>query len=787
MNKLTRSIFCLLLYACLNHAAVFTVTNCQDTGEGSLHWAIAEAENHVGPDTIAFALTPQDPGWDNNKKAWKITIVTQLPEFLDGGTVIDGGSQTRFGGDTNPQGPEITIFGANAPFEVPAFIIRSAYNKFINLSIGAFPSYLFRLYGSESHHNVFQGLYLNIDVTGRYPYRMVKSEGIRMTDGPHHNLIGGRTPQERNIMCGFYGRAIYLERSHYNIVQGNYIGVKKNGLDPAGNGWTNEWAAFPTRHRADALEGFLVTDGSRGNQIGGLEPGAGNVIAANLRTGLRLQSTGTDSNIIQGNYCGVAADGRTPLGNGEAGLWIEGNLPDRGLGVGPAYNLVENNVVSANLSSGIQMRYGSQYNRFINNRIGTAAAGAVALPNSHNGIYFFGDLLRGYPKYNELGPGNIILADSVDTVKDPWAAVRLDDPNTSYNHVFGNYLCCNPEGTLSSRYNSAVYISKGAHHNLIGPDNVISGKNYRVWIRHDTTVCNTITRNRIIDVEDQAIFLDSGANANLPAPQLLNGNGTMVSGKTIPFGLVELFLGSGNRLAEYLGEIRADENGDFIWHGSTGDGWATATVRDSSGNTSMLAVSIVTPVELEAFRAERCEYGRVRLFWRTSTETNNLGFYVQKRLENGEFHSLAFLPGFGTTTSPHDYAYEDADQNATQESSVYRLLQMDQDGSRHYSQEWTVARALPSEIRLAPAYPNPFNSTVSITIDMPAALHAVVRAFDVQGRQVACLYDGMLAAGSHTLKWDARTDRAAPLASGVFWLELIAGDQRRVQKIMLLR
>jgi hypothetical protein len=32
---------------------------------------------------------------------------------------------------------------------------------------------------------------------------------------------------------------------------------------PAGNGWTNEWAAFPTRHRADALEGFLVTDGSR--------------------------------------------------------------------------------------------------------------------------------------------------------------------------------------------------------------------------------------------------------------------------------------------------------------------------------------------------------------------------------------------------------------------------------------------------------------------------------------------------------------------------------------------
>jgi hypothetical protein len=57
MNKLTRSIFCLLLYAASIMPLFSPWTNCQDTGEGSLHWAIAEAENHVGPDTIAFALT----------------------------------------------------------------------------------------------------------------------------------------------------------------------------------------------------------------------------------------------------------------------------------------------------------------------------------------------------------------------------------------------------------------------------------------------------------------------------------------------------------------------------------------------------------------------------------------------------------------------------------------------------------------------------------------------------------------------------------------------------------
>jgi hypothetical protein len=767
-------------------AGIIPVTNTLDTGDGSLHGAIELAESHVGPDTIVFNLTQQDPGWDRNKGAWRIAIVTQLPEFLDGGTFIDGSSQTRFGGNTNSQGPEIYIYGAAAPFEVPGFIIRSAFNKFYDLSIGAFPSYIFRLYGSASHHNVFQGLYLNLDATGRYPYRMVKSEGIRMTQGPHHNLIGGVLPAERNIMSGFYGRAIYIEQSHYNIIKNNYIGVKKNGIDPAGNGWTSEWATYPTRHRPDAFEGILVTDGSRGNVFGGLEPGSGNVIAANLRAGLRLESTGTDSNYVQGNYIGVAADGETGLGNGEAGLWIAGDPAGNGFGPGPAYNVVEKNVISANLSSGVQMRWGSRYNRIVNNIIGANASASKPLPNSHNGIYFFGRSDKGYPLFNQVGPGNIILADGIDTANDPWAAVRLDDPGTSHNNIFANYLCCAPNGLLNSANNSGVYISKGSHHNIIGPDNVISGKRYGVWIRHDSTVCNTITANRIINMSEQAIYLDSGANENLAAPQIVSATETGIQGMTIARGWLEIFSGPAGQLLQYLGQVQADAQGRFQWVGVISD-LATATVRDSSGNTSMTATSQVTPVELMLFTYQQLSNGRLRLLWQTATESNNLGFYVEKRGAASVYQTLAFVPGHGTSLDRSDYSWDDKEATTGDAMVYYRLRQTDLDGRTQFSPELAIAPVLPHTLQLYPAFPNPFNEQTRLSFSVPERMYCSLRVYDVLGRCVVQLCNGMLNAGSHAMNWQARNAEGQALAGGVYWMVLTGGDSRQVHKILLLR
>lgn len=781
---MSRLFACLFLFAAMVSVATgstFIVTNTADADSGSLHQAIQMAEEHVGPDTVVFAIPASDPGFDHNKGAWRINIVTQLPVFMDGGTYIDGDSQTRFGGDTNTQGPEIWLFGQNAPFETPGFTVRSPNNLFSGLTIGAFPGYHFRIIGDNAHHNIIQGCYLGLDPTGRFNYKIVKSEGIRMDQNAHHNVIGGPAENQRNLISGMYGRAIYLDKSHYNIIQGNYIGVKRNGIDPAGNGWTDEWEAFPTGHRPDALEGILITNESRGNLIGGDEPGCRNVIAANLRAGLRLEATGSDSNRIVGNYIGVAADGETAQGNGEAGVWIANVSTGRG----PAFNVVERNVVSANLSSGIQMRWGSYHNTVRDNIVGLNADGSKSLPNSHNGIYFFGRPDKGHPQYNEIGPGNVIFADGLDTVRDPWAAVRIDDPESSHNKVFGNYLGRNADGTVVSTHNSGVYIAKGAHHNVIGPDNHISGKQYGVWIRSDSTNCNTITRNRLIGMEEAAIFLQEGANNNILAPAIISATPNLISGRTIREGIVELFSGRPGESNAFLAEVRADTSGNFEWMGAVGESWITATVRDSSGNTSMLAEGRSTPVELALFQLLRLAGHEVKLVWTTATEQNNLFFYLQRGVDSTAFVTIAAIPGHGTTSEPHDYSA--VDLFPRNHAVRYRLLQQDQDGQVRILAQIEFAAEQPEDFVLHSAYPNPFNQRTTISFQVPSQQFCQLRVFNALGQCCAVLLQREIAAGAHQLWWDAKDDSGSPLPSGAYWLVLTSGEQQAKSQMLLLR
>ena len=67
-----------------------------------------------------------------------------------------------------------------------------------------------------------------------------------------------------------------------------------------------------------------------------------------------------------------------------------------------------------------------------------------------------------------------------------------------------------------------------------------------------------------------------------------------------------------------------------------------------------------------------------------------------------------------------------------------------------------VETEIPPEIfTLAPAYPNPFNSTTTLTLTLPQAQPVSVAAYDLLGREVALLHRGTLAAGTHRLVFDA--------------------------------
>jgi hypothetical protein len=93
------------------------------------------------------------------------------------------------------------------------------------------------------------------------------------------------------------------------------------------------------------------------------------------------------------------------------------------------------------------------------------------------------------------------------------------------------------------------------------------------------------------------------------------------------------------------------------------------------------------------------------------------------------------------------------------------------------------AGALPSEITVNAAYPNPFNPTTSLALSLPMAADVTVQVFNVIGQQVTTLTEGPLSAGQHTLTFDA-TD----LTSGVYFIHTNVPDQySNVQKVLLVR
>ena len=94
-------------------------------------------------------------------------------------------------------------------------------------------------------------------------------------------------------------------------------------------------------------------------------------------------------------------------------------------------------------------------------------------------------------------------------------------------------------------------------------------------------------------------------------------------------------------------------------------------------------------------------------------------------------------------------------------------------------------KPVPSEFRLFPAYPNPFNPVTTIRFDIPdskASEKINLSIFDIKGREVVSLVNGHRPAGSYNLKWNAGS-----YSSGVYFVRLIRGRSVESQKIILLK
>lgn len=181
------------------------------------------------------------------------------------------------------------------------------------------------------------------------------------------------------------------------------------------------------------------------------------------------------------------------------------------------------------------------------------------------------------------------------------------------------------------------------------------------------------------------------------------------------------------------------------------------------------------PVELTRLDA-LVDRGDVVIYWSTASEVDNVGFHVEQALPaSNSWKSVGFVPASTADSPPHQYSLRINDVKPGR--YVYRLQQVDVDGTSHYSAEVEVEVKSSQTLSLSSVYPNPIQHTGTFEISSNTGKSAVVTVYDVLGRVVKKLYDGPTFE-SQVLVMDID---ASDLSTGSYFVEARIGTARKVQ------
>lgn len=214
--------------------------------------------------------------------------------------------------------------------------------------------------------------------------------------------------------------------------------------------------------------------------------------------------------------------------------------------------------------------------------------------------------------------------------------------------------------------------------------------------------------------------------------------------------------------------------------------------RDAFGNASPfsnIATIDAVPVELATFSVQ-VERDQAELSWSTASETNNLGFHLERKQGNNTWQEIGFINGHGTTLLTQNYSFVDRDLQPGVYS--YRLRQVDFNGAFEYSPEIIATVSAPQRFVLAQSYPNPLlhaSSGTLIRYELPhsAPQPVELRIFNLLGREVRQLVHENQNGGYYEVRWDGRLANGEHAAAGIYFYELRSAGFRAIQKLTIVR
>jgi len=190
-----------------------------------------------------------------------------------------------------------------------------------------------------------------------------------------------------------------------------------------------------------------------------------------------------------------------------------------------------------------------------------------------------------------------------------------------------------------------------------------------------------------------------------------------------------------------------------------------------------------------------------RLSWSASSSPHGIAYYQIFRTPS-YYNPLNWtIIGTSTSTSYTDFEIVINNQSSAYDRFSDRVAAVDTRGFSSnpsglpYANVWGdpifgLAESLPDSVTAvdAPAaqlkqnYPNPFNPRTEIEFNLQNRAHVSLVIYNILGREVARLVDGVNEAGYHRVAWDA-TDQP----SGVYFYSLTAADLVNTRYMILLR
>jgi hypothetical protein len=453
--------------------------------------------------------------------------------------------------------------------------------------------------------NVVLGNYIGTDPSGTKPvYNWLA--GLIIVGGAHDNRVGGAMPGAGNLLSGNTNAGLWIRQTNTdrNIIQGNVVGLNAAGnaalpntfigmyldtgarsnqilnnvfsghsgeglrlTDPGTSGNVVQGNFFGTDVSGsnaipNNFAGLNLQNGTTGNTIGGLTPGARNLMSGNGSYGLVVADGGTSGNVIQGNFIGLNSSGRAPMPNGFAGLalWngassnlIGGSLP------GAA------NVISANGTYGLYLSDPGTFGNVVQgNIIGADVTGTNAAGNGFANVIVFGGATSNLIGSAIAGAANLIAFSGTGP------GVVLYDPGTTNNPIRGNSIFSN--AGLGIDFNNDGVTANDTGDGDTGPNNL---QNFPVLTNAFGYAASTIILGGLNSRPNSAFFIDLyGSPAADPSG----------------YGEGKNWLGSANLTTDGSG------NGSFAFTNSAANfsgQYIAATATASWGDTSEFSLALL--------------------------------------------------------------------------------------------------------------------------------------------------------------------------------------------------